>query len=350
MRKSSRSRLPFPLLLCFALSIAASPLVLCSCFGIAASPQVAATVNGDPIYESDVTDFIEGFRKKNSQYETANGWAEFLKSNGYTSETLRTYVINTVFIPQLLIKQQCDELGLTIGDTDLDQVIAKEKAYYEERYGDNSWDSVLASFGYDEKSWRENEMNRLLEEQLRSLVIEQVEPTEAEIQARANEGASSYNGNDSYYIAFSSQEAAAAARNRAVRSGETISLDAFRRLGDAVRAGWNALPASRDSMSVEYVQASNDLKAGQVSEPVFIDGSWLLIYCDAVFNVGAGGESVILQTIPQEIYDQIVIDATEEKSDKLFDLWLNELEDRSEIDIVQMPSGLPYNVSASYVE
>lgn len=323
---------------------------LCSCFGLAAPPQVAATVNGDPVYEDDVTDFIEGFRKKNAQYETANGWAEFLKSNGYTSETLRTYVLDTVFIPQLLIKQQCDELGLKIGDAELDEVIGKEKAYYEERYGDNSWDSVLASFGYDEKSWRANELNRLLEEQLRSLVIEEVEPTEAEIQAQANASASGYNGNDSYYIAFPSQEAAQEARNRLVRTGETVSLETFSHLGDAVHAGWNSLPASRDSMSTEYEQASNDLQARHVSEPVHVAGSWMLIYCDAVFNVGAGGESVVLRTIPQDIYDQIVTDATEKKANQLFDEWLAGLAAQSDIDIVQMPSGLPYNVSASYVE
>lgn len=326
------------------------PLTLCSCFGLSEPPQVAATVNGDPIYEDDVTEFIEGFRKKNSQYETANGWAEFLKSNGYTSETLRSYVIDTVFVPQLLIKQQCTQYGVSIGDTELDQVISNEKEYYEKRYGANSWDSVLASYGYDEKSWRENELNRLLEEQLRSMVIEAVQPTEAEIQAQANESASGYNGKDSYYILFPSQEAAQEARNRIVRTGETITLETFMRLGDAVHAGWNSLPESRDSMSTEYEQASNDLELGHVSEPVYADGSWMLIYCDAVFNVGAGGESVALRFIPSEIYAQIEADATEKKADQLFSAWLSDLASQSDIEVASMPSGLPYNVSASYEE
>lgn len=311
-------------------------------------PQVAATVNGVAIEEDDVTGFIEGFRKKNAQYETDTGWAEFLKSNGYTSETLRTYVLNTVFIPQELIRQQCEELGIEIGDTDLDQVIAREKAYYEERYGENSWDSVLASFGYDESTWRENELNRLLEEQLRAMVIEQVEPTEAEVQAQANEGASSYNGKDSYYIEFPSFEAAQAARQSL--HGDRITLNEFRRLGDVVHAGWNSLPASRDTMSTEYEQALNGLEVDAVSEPVDSNGIWMLIYCDASFNVGAGGESVVLRSLPEEIYRQLVTDATEKKADQLFNEWLTSLSSESDIVINAMPSGLPYNVSTTYVE
>ena len=103
-------------------------------------------------------------------------------------------------------------------------------------------------------------------------------------------------------------------------------------------------------MGGEYIQAANALEVGTVSEPVYADGAWTLIFCDAAFNVGAGGESVVLATMPREIYDQIVIDATEAKADQLFDEWLRGLAAESDIQIEPMPSGLPYNVSATYVE
>lgn len=111
------------------LALVALVLVLCplftltGCFGMKQPPQIAAHVNGVAIPEDKVTEFIEGFRSKNAQYETDSGWAEFLKSNGYTSETLRTYVLNTVFIPQELIRQECAKLGIQVGDTELDEVI-----------------------------------------------------------------------------------------------------------------------------------------------------------------------------------------------------------------------------------
>lgn len=330
--------------------VLAAPCALTGCFGMAQPPQVAAYVNGVAIEEDDVTEFIEDFRGKNVQYETDSAWAEFLKSNGYTSETLRSYVLDTVFISQELIRQKCAELGIQIGDTDLDDVIRQEKEYYERRYGENSWDSVLASYGYDEESWRENELNRLLEEQLRSMVIDAVAPTEAEVQAQANESASTYNGKDTYYITFASQQDAQEARSRLAASGERVTLGEFERIGDAVHAGWNSLPANRDVMGGEYIQAANALEVGTVSESVYADGAWTLIFCDAAFNVGAGGESVVLATMPREIYDQIVIDATEAKADQLFDEWLRGLAAESDIQIEPMPSGLPYNVSATYVE
>ena len=333
----------------FALVLAVS-FALTGCFGMTQSPQVAAYVNGVVIEEDDVTDFIEGFRNKNAQYETDSEWAEFLKSNGYTSESLRSYVLDTVFIPQELIRQECAKLGIQIGDTDLDEVIKQEKEYYEKRYGVNSWDSVLASYGYDEETWRENELNRLLEEQLRTMTIGAVTPTEAEIQAQANASASAYNGKDSYYIRFGSQEEAQNARNRLASSGEHVTLGEFERLGDAVHAGWNSLPANRDAMSTEYLQVVGELDVDTVSEPVSMDGMWTLIYCDAVFNVGAGGESVVLRTIPKEIYEQIVADATEVKADQLFDEWLDRLASESDVVIEPMPAGLPYNVSSTYVE
>lgn len=334
-----------------ALTLAlACALSLSACFGMPQPPQIAATVNGEGIKENDVTDFIEAFRAKNAQYETDTGWADFLISNGYTSDSLRTYLINNVFIPQLLIRQQCAERGIQVGDTDLDDVIAKERQYYEERYGENSWDSVLASYGYDEKSWRENELNRLLEEQLSAEVIGEVTPTSREIQQQADQEASSYNGKDSYYVAFASQEEAQAAYDRVTASGALVSLEQFGSLGQMEHAGWNSLPATRDDMSLEYIQASDALEVDHVSEPVYANGTWMLVYCDQVFNVDTVGETVVLATIPPEIYDQIVMDAAHAKADRLMNDWLHELALQSDITIAPMPSGLPYDVSTTYVQ
>lgn len=336
-------------------TLVAALLLMCvvplgACFGVPNPPQVAATVNGDVIVENEVTDFIEAFRRKNVQFETDTSWADFLISNGYTSESLRTYVLENVFIPKLLIQQQCDERGIHVGDTELDNVIEREKEFYEDRYGENSWNSVLASYGYDEQSWRENELDRLLEEELSNEVFGEVVPTQAEIQATADKVASTYNGKKSYYIEFASEQDAQAAHARVVISNDRINLDQFNRLGSVVSAGWNSLPSARNDMSPEYVQASNSLELNQVSEPVEVDGTWMLVYCDEIFNVDEKGGDVVLQSIPAEIYDQIVADATLEKSTQLMDSWLKELAQSSDIVIEPMPSGLSYNVSTTYVE
>lgn len=322
-------------------------LSLTGCFGIPSEPKVAASVNGEKILEDDVTSYIEGFRSKNPEYETDTGWAEFLKSNGYTSETMRIYVLDTVFIPKTLIRQECESRNIKITDAELDSVIQKEKSYYEQRYGDNSWDSVLASYGYDEDTWRENERDRLLEEKLAQTVITDAQPTQGEIQALANQTASNYNGKSSYYIEFETQELASAARNRLAMNDSVTSLEAFSTLGSTVYAGWNSLTSSRDAMNTEYIQSLNSLALNQVSQPVQIDGKWLLIFCNATFNAGSAGESVALDTIPPEIYEQLVSDATENKTASLFDEWLEDLTRKSKIVYEPMPEGLAYSVNVT---
>lgn len=329
------------ILSCFALS---------GCFGMPKTPQVAAYVNDEPIYENDVTSYIEGFRTKNSEYETDTGWAEFLKSNGYTSESIRTYVLNTNFIPKVLIEQECARRSIQVTDADLDEVIAQEKQFYEKRYGENSWDSVLDSYGYTEETWRENELDRLLEEQLRNTVITEVTPSEAEIQAQANETASTYSGKSSYYIAYQTQDQAALARASLSLVNDATTLEAFQALGSASYAGWNSLMANRDAMSTEYIQALNALSSGQVSQPVQSGSNYLLIYCDATFNAGTGGESVALESIPPEIYAQLVADTTTAKADKLFSEWLDGLTSQSSIVYEPKPDDLPYSVNVTLAE
>lgn len=339
---------------CPAFALAAILVISClsltACFGIPKTPSVAAYVNDESIYEDDVTGYIEGFRSKNTEYETDTGWAEYLKANGYTSETIRTYVLNTNFIPKVLIRQECSSRGIQVTDADLDAVIKGEKDYYEKRYGANSWDSVLDSYGYTEETWRENELNRLLEERLRDTVIVDVVPSEAEIQAQANTTAANYSGKSSYYIAFPSRDEAQRARDSLAMTNDTTTLEAFQSLGTATYAGWNSLPANLDALSTDYIQSLNSLSSGNVSAPIQTGSNYLLIFCDATFNADTGGESVALETLPAEIYNQIVSDTNKAKTAKLFDDWLSDLADNSSIVFEPMPDGLPYSVNVTLAE
>lgn len=330
-----------------ALGCAAACLALAGCFGMPAEKPVAATVNGERVYEADVTDYIEGFRSSNREYETDAGWAEFLVSNKLTSEGVRTYVLENNFIPKLLVRQECAKRAIALTDEQLDKVIERERAYYEQRYGENSWNSVLASYGYDEASWRENESDRLLEEQLERAVIEDSKPSRSEVQEQANESASSYNGKHSRYIAFPSEDEARRARGSLRFSdGGTVSAKAFRKLSDEVRdGGWNSLPSARDALSSAYLAALNGLSEGGVSEAFEDGGSWLLVYCDGVFNAAESDGYVALSSLPGPILRQVESDARSAKREKRFRSWLDKVTDSSDISVASMPEGLPYSVN-----
>lgn len=204
---------------------------LCACLGFSKQASIAATVDGVAITEAEVTSYIEGFRQEKTERETASGWATWLSNNGFTAESLREYVLNTVFIPKAVIRNQAKNMSLEVTEDELDQIIQKEKDYYEERTGVGSWDSVLASYGYDEDKWRDNERDRLLEERLKEAVVTDVKPSASQYKSYGAKIASNYNSKHSYFIAFDSEEAAKEALEELGGTEVQVKLKHFKKLG-----------------------------------------------------------------------------------------------------------------------
>ncbi len=325
-------------------------LMLSGCFGIPDDPLVAAVVNDTVIYEDDITEYIEGFRSKNQEYETDSAWAEFLNSNGKTAESMRRYVLDENFIPREVIRQECASRSITLTDEALDDVIEQEKAYYEERYGENSWESVLSSYGYDEKSWRQNESDRLLEERLRDTVIKTTNVTAAELQRQVDSHASDYNGKHSYYATYATQEEAAEARDKRVSKSGKISVKRFKRAhrrAGVYNAGWNSLSSDRRDMSQDYVNALDSLEEGHVSEPVAVGDQWVIILCNKVYSCPESVDSVDVSTVPEKILRQLRADALSVKINSEFEEWVDKQVEESDIVVEAMPEGLPYDVNVT---
>ncbi len=345
-----------PVLIFCACALAVAALAVAGVKPHAFSSQqsaVAATVNGTEISEDAVTAYIEGFRSENVDYENDTGWASFLADAGYTAEGLRHYVLDTVFIPEALVKQECAARDIVVTDKDLESLVAAEKSYYEKRYGKDSWDSVLASYGYDASSWRDNEEDRLLEKKLSQAVVDAdavaADATDDVVQVVANEKARSYNGRHSWYLAFSSQAEAQGAQERLAAAGAgEVSYEAFAALaveGQAVRdAGWSSLSADRAKMSNAYTKALKGLAAHSVCAPFEDKGTWYLVLCDEVFEVGRGEEFVSLDRIPAPIVEQLRQDTLEQERESAFESWLSDLRSRSSVVVSDMPQGLSYDV------
>lgn len=329
-------------------------LPLSGCFSLPDTPQVAASVNSQQVLESDVTDYIEGFRSQSEDCESDEGWAKMLKSNGYTAETMRTYILDTVFVPQEIIRQQCKERTIAVTDAELDSVIESEKAYYEQRYGAGTWESVLASFGYTADTWRENESDRLLEERLRDAVIGQVDPTEGQLLSYARENAYGYSGKHSYYLSFTSDADArrAIAKLRKNAKGKEVTTKMVRSLKGsvAVNAGWSGLESDRDSLSSDYIAALNDLKPGTLSQPVQQGDQWVVIFCDKTFSADKDDDTLELSDIPKKIRKQLAADASDDLAADEFSDWMDGQRKAADISYADMPDGLSYDVNVAVVE
>lgn len=342
-KRPDRSRVPLALA-CLLLAVAG--MGLAGCLGLIRSTTVAATVGDVAISEEEVTDYIEGFRSKNENCETDEGWASFLATAGYTTESMRAYVLETAFIPKAVVRANCATLGISVSDEELDRVIEQERAYYEQRYGADSWASVLSSYGYDEESWRENEEDRLLEERCKAQVVGEVEPTQSQFQAYVNQNAVSYNGKHSYYLRFEGVEEAQEALGRLGGTEAEVSLARFGELGEAVNGGWSSVQADQDNLSTAYIAALNELEAHHVSEPVEDGEGVVLILCNRTFSAEADAY-VSAKKLPHGIREALREDCATTLADDAFEAWLEQATEEAHVVINDMPAGLPYDVNVA---
>lgn len=372
-----RDKRPIPRLFAIASCLAALALAaacLSGCLGLSKKVTVAATVGDIVISEEDVTAYIEGFRSQDEDRAADSGWAQYLASNGYTAESFRLKVLNEVFIPAASLKIQAAAHNVTVTDEELDSVIAAEKAYYEEAYGADSWTSVLASFGYDEESWRDSEMERLLEERLTDEVVGSVEPTLEQLMDYAPSIAPRFNGKHSYYIAFDTADAAEGALASLGGPGASVKLGSFRKVGALYAAlapqadehaeqegegaaspyaqangmqdaGWGSLTNTPQNSNNTYTNALNKLELGTVSEVVEPEKDhWVLIFCDEAY-LFQENDLYNTESIPADIREAIVAAVTAQLRKDAFDAWLDEAMEGEDISVSDMPAGLSYDVN-----
>ena len=315
------------------------------CFGIQKEDHVAALVNGQKIYEKKVTNYIEGFRKQEGSYETDSSWAQYLASCGYTPESLRTYVLENLFIPQLIVHQECAKRNISVTESELNSSLDEEKYRYELMYGSDTWDSILSSYGYDEKSWANNEEQRLLEERLCNKLFPKEKPTITQIKNELKKNYSLYSGKHSYYLKFDTFDEADKFYNslNVKESGklEKNSEKKFKKNVKSINAGWNCIIHDRINISNEYISKLNKLNDGQVSK-VFEDRNYYyVIWCDKTFTAD---KFTSLDDVPKRIKQEIKNNSSQDKQELKFDRWIEKIQNSSKIIINEMPENLPYDV------
>ena len=304
---------------------------------------VAATVNGDEIQEDEVTSSVENIRSQMSLTDE-DAWGEWMAKNSYTPEKVREEVIDSLVAKQLII-QGANEKGVTVSDDDVQSYVDQMKSNYS---SDEKWQDALKSVNMTEDEYRSNIKTSLLQQGL--LKTFDADPSDDDVLSYAQSNISSYDGakRSSHILFDADDEETAQSVLDQINAGtldfaeaaQTYSKDS----GSAANGGdvgWDKL----NSFVSEYTDGLADLQKDQVSGLVTSSYGIHIIKCTDVFT--APSELTSLDQLPSEFVEQFKSSLKSSNQSKEYQQWLSDAKESADIDIKDMPSGLPYDVDMS---
>lgn len=308
---------------------------------------VAATVNGVEIQEDDVTTTIQNMRESYSLSDE-DSWGSYLSSIGYTPETLREEIVDSL-VDQELQKQGAQERGATVADTDINAVVDGIKANYD---SDDKWQQALQQAGFEsEDDYRETVSESLLANALLDS-FEAEEPTDEDVVAYASENISFDSSKRSSHILFDAndKETAQSVLDQ-INAGTLDFAEAAKEYStdtgsaeDGGDVGWDQL----SSFVTEYQTALDGLSVGQVSGLVESDYGWHIIKCTDEFTVP--DEITSIDQLPTEFADTYRETLRQQSQQDAYQAWFDEYKEGADIVINDMPASVPYNVDMSQYE
>ncbi|MBP5313461.1 MAG: peptidylprolyl isomerase [Eggerthellaceae bacterium] len=305
---------------------------------------VAATVNGVPVMESTVTDFITSIRTS-SGYEDDSIWALWLYIYGYTPETLRNEVVH-YFIDRLLVIQYAKANGLAPDEEAINSYVNTMKSYYE---SEEAWQAALATAGYTEQTYRDAIEYSQCYEAVFETFAHNAELTEDEIMAGVETYSSTIDESRlPRHILFDAEDTATAATVAAQIKAGSLSWNAAvlqYSTDEATKNNGGLLPWDcLSSYAEEFQTALEALAEGETSDPVTSSFGIHIIKCEQLLNVNTIHSSADL---PDEILDTLKANIKNDMQNKAYDEAIGAFEKESTISINVMPKHLPYDVDMS---
>lgn len=322
-------------------------LIACSDSG----RSVAATVNGEKIYEDEVTQYVDQLRVYYGCTEDAD-WATFLVSYGYTANDIRDMAINAL-AQERVVAQKCGELGIEVTDEEIDEKIAevREQNGYTD---DEMWATALEGAGYaDENEYRGIVENGLLQDKLCEQEVGESEADEEVVLATA----ASYVGQKASHIVVPDEETAneiadridsADDKDAAFADELSVSMDdgTMGIADEEGNVGWTSVNyyAYLTALPNSYNELM-DMEPGDVKVVEEADG-YHVIYCTDVFMVD-DPNALTRDDIPDDIYDYVAEQTAMSNYSMACSEYLQGLVDAAEIEINEMPEGLSYDIDLS---
>lgn len=304
---------------------------------------VAATVNGAEIQEDTITKYIQDFRTS-SDLTSDDDWGNWMKENSFDPATVRDQVID-YYVENELKKQACDEKGVTVERSQVDDEINNMKANYD---SDDAWKQALSSAGLTEDQYRESVEAGLLDKALEDAVAgDAATADDSKVLDMLNTYYTMFNGaKKSSHILFASGDTEKAQEVLdQINAGTLDFAEAAKQYStdtasaaDGGNVGWDAI----NSFVTDYTDALDGLSVGQVSGLVTSDYGIHIIKCTDEFT--CDGKATSLSAYPQEFVDYISNIVKDQSKSTAYSNWFNDYKAQADIQNNDMPENVPYNL------
>lgn len=304
---------------------------------------VAATVNGAEIQEDTITKYIQDFRTS-SDLTSDDDWGNWMKENSFDPATVRDQVID-YYVENELKKQACDEKGITVEQSQVDDEINNMKANYD---SDDAWKQALSSAGLTEDQYRESVEAGLLDKALEDAVAGDAATADDSIVLdMLNTYYTMFNGaKKSSHILFASSDTEKAQEVLdQINAGTLDFAEAAKQYStdtasaaDGGNVGWDAI----NSFVTDYTDALDGLSVGQVSGLVTSNYGIHIIKCTDEFT--CDGKATSLSAYPQEFVDYISNIVKYQSKSTAYSNWFNDYKAQADIQNNDMPENVPYNL------
>ena len=312
------------------------------------SGGVAATVNGVEIGENAITAYIENFRSYQAM-DDDDVWAQWMIDNSLSVEDVRSETID-YYVSQELLRQAADQEGISVDSSEVDEQIQAMKDTYD---SDEEWLEALESSGSSEALMRELVELSLLQEDLLELVAGDVSASDDDVLAMVDLYASEYNGTkrSSHILFDADDEETAQEVLDQINSGELDFADAAEQYSIDTATAENGGDVGWDfqyTYITEYQDTLDELEVGEVSGLVTSSYGIHIIMCTD--ELDAPDEVTSLDDVSEGFVEYVRSVADSNEQSEVFNEWMTEFEDESDIVIDDMPEGLSYYVDLEAYE
>ena len=308
---------------------------------------VAAYVGDTTISEDEIVSYTEEFRESNG-YTDDDAWRSYLSSEELDAKTWREEVI-AQFANEILIRQKAAELGFTVDEDAVDEKIEELKEYYGIDEGDEeAWAEQLEELGTTEEELRETYEFSNLESQVFSeeLPLELAEDDET-MQTFIKENLANIVTRKLAAIVYDTKKEAKAALAELKELSDDELAERFAQLAnesngtdDDGNVGWDL---QTDFTSIDEDSLLTKLSVGELADAVFqTDDGYAVFMCTDKFTFE--GDTAYDDIEDEDLQSYVLSYATSSYWSSECENYLSELRDEANIQVAQMPVGLPYDV------